>query len=269
MVIRKRFRSLAAISAATTLVVSPLTGASGQGVIRGRVADAANRPVRDASVETQGGRLHTRTDSAGRFEFVRVPVGRHELLVRRIGYAPATTTLNVVKNDTIVVAVILTERAQPLPTVAIEREPERAIPYRLRDFERRRSSGVGHFLTADDLAAERSKPLGDVLVRLPGAQVVRSMTAACLTTSRGAQSIQRTASGYCGGRALGGSNCPVAVFVDGFPEYTGNSDDVYDLNILHADQVAGVEFYAGSSTLPREFAAPRGTCGALVLWTKR
>ena len=269
MVTGGALRSLAAILTVTTLLVSPLKGVSGQGVIRGRVADSANRPVRDASVETAGGYLRARTDSAGRFDLVRVPAGRHDLLVRRFGYAPTTKTVNLTLNDTVDVDIILADRAQSLPAVAIERESEPAVSYRLRDFERRRSSGVGHFLTEKDLAAERSKPLGDALVRLPGAHVVRSMTAACLTTSRGAQSIHRTASGYCGGRSVGDSNCPVAVFVDGFPVYTGNSDEIYDLNVFHANDVAGVEFYAGSSTVPREFAAPRGTCGVLVLWTRR
>jgi len=230
--------------------------------------DAAQKPVWDATVEAVRGTRRARTDSAGRFEFVRVPAGRNDILVRRIGYDPKTISLIVAEGETIHVDIVLTQRAQPLPTVAVEREGERSVPFRLRDFEKRRSSGVGHFLTEADLATERTKPLGEALARLPGAQVIRSMTAACLATSRGSQSFQRMASGYCGGRSIG-ANCPVAVFVDGFPEYTGDSDDMYDLNTFRADDVAGVEFYAGASTVPREFGAPRGTCGVLVLWTKR
>ena len=44
-----------------------------------------------------------------------------------------------------------------------------------KHFERRRSSGVGQFLTAADLAPERSKPLGDVVGRLRSTYVVRSV----------------------------------------------------------------------------------------------
>ena len=269
MIAEDVFRSRVILVAMTAIVASPFGALSGQGVIRGRVIDGAGSPVREASVETAGGTRRARTDSAGRFELVRVPIGRHDILVKRIGYDPKTTTLTVGQGETVDVEIVLTQRAQPLPTVAVEKESERPVPYRLRDFERRRSSGVGHFLTEADLAADRSKPLGDVLVRLPGAQVVRYMTAACLTTSRGAQSFSRTASGHCGGRETGASNCPVAVFVDGFPAYTGDSDDIFDLNTLRAADVAGVEFYAGAGTVPREFGAPRGTCGVLVLWTKR
>src|SRR5687768_2030040 len=268
MVTREAFPGRAVVVVLTTLATAPLSDVSGQGVIRGRVMDAAQKPVWDATVEAVRGTRRARTDSAGRFEFVRVPAGRNDILVRRIGYDPKTISLIVAEGETIHVDIVLTQRAQPLPTVAVERQGERSVPFRLRDFEKRRSSGVGHFLTEADLATERTKPLGEALARLPGAQVIRSMTAACLATSRGSQSFQRMASGYCGGRSIG-ANCPVAVFVDGFPEYTGDSDDMYDLNTFRADDVAGVEFYAGASTVPREFGAPRGTCGVLVLWTKR
>ena len=141
--------------------------------------------------------------------------------------------------------------------------------HRLKDFERRRSGGVGQFLTAADLAPERSKPLGDAVGRLRGTYVVRSGSTACLTTTRGSQSFQHSATGSCGNREVGGANCPVAVFVDGSPWYTGHNDELFDLNSLRTHDIAGLEFYSGAGTLPREFSAPRGTCGALVIWTKR
>ena len=125
----------------------------------------------------------------------------------------------------------------------------------------------GHFLTAEDLLAERSKPMGDVLVRLPGTHVVHSASAACLTRTRGAQSFQAAATGFCGNRYV--EQCPAAVFVNGAPAYSGHSEEIFNLNIFRADEVAGVEYYSGSSTMPREFSAPRGTCGVLVIWTKR
>lgn len=143
------------------------------------------------------------------------------------------------------------------------------MDYRLKDFERRRSSGVGQFLTAADFTSERSQPLGDAVSRLRGVYVVRSASAACLTATRGAQSFQNSATGWCGNQSVGGAYCPVAVYVDGSPSYTGHSDEVFNLNSFRADEVAGIEFYSGAGTTPRELSAPRGTCGALVIWTKR
>lgn len=243
--------------------------AHGQGTVVGRVTDQAQSPVRDAEVEIARIGRQTRTDSAGRFSFQRVPGGQQQIVVRRPGYSPASVQVQVPDQDSVAIQVVLALRAQVLPAVPVEGAATPSVDRRLRDFERRRTSGVGHFLNAGDLMAERSKPLGEVLVRLPGTYLVRSSDAACLTTTRGAQSFNNSASGVCGNQSIGSSNCPVAVFLDGFPAYGGHSEEIFNLNTLRADEVAGVEFYSGSSTIPREFSAPRGTCGVLVLWTKR
>ena len=233
----------------------------------GRVTDQALNPVGNAEVEIAAIRARTRTDSTGRFEFRGVPSGLLRLHVRRLGFAPESVEVRVVDYDAVDVQVRLVRRAQTLPTVPVE--DTQVVDRRLRDFERRRSSGVGQFLTAVDLAPERTKPLGDVVHRLRGTYVVRSATAACLTATRGSQSFQNTASGWCGNQLVGGAYCPVAVFVDGYPSYAGHDEQVFNLNSLRADEVAGIEFYTGAGTMPREFSAPRGTCGALVIWTRR
>ena len=254
------------VSSAVLLVALATRDVGAQGSVIGHVTDQALSPIADAEVAIRAINARTRTDSAGRFHFRGVPPGIRRIDVRRLGFAPAFIEVEVPERDSVVVQVRLARRAQLLPAVPVE---DSAVDYRLRDFERRRSSGVGQFLTAADLAPERSKPLGDAVSRLRGTYVVRSANTACLTTSRGSQSFQESATGWCGNRAVGGANCPVAVFVDGFPSYTGHSDELFDLNSLRANEIAGVEFYSGAGTTPREFSAPRGTCGALVIWTKR
>jgi hypothetical protein len=231
----------------------------------GRVTDQALSPISDAEVAISGLKARMRTDSTGRFRFRGVPPGLRRVNVRRLGFAPASIEVQVPEHDSVVVHLRLVQRAQLLPAVPVERS---VVDYRLKDFERRRSSGVGQFLTAADLAPERSKPLGDAVGRLHGTYVVRSASAACLTATRGAQSFQNSATGWCGNQAVGGAYCPVAVFMDGYPSYAGHTEEVFNLNSLRADEVAGIEFYSGAGTLPREFSAPRGTCGALVIWTK-
>ena len=241
-----------------------------QGTVVGRVTDRAQSPIRDAVVDISRIGMQTRTDSVGRFVLRGVPAGTQLVTVRRIGYAAASVEVRVVNEDTVTIHVLLEQRAQLLPAVPVEGAAPSFVVPRLRDFERRRTSGVGHFLTADDLLPERSRPLGDVLVRLPGTYMVRSSTAACLTSTRGAQSFRNSATGFCGNQSVGGQYCAVAVFLDGFPSYSGHdTEEIFNLNALRADEVAGVEFYSGSATMPREFSAPRGTCGVLVIWTKR
>jgi hypothetical protein len=255
-----------ALSAALLLAVQATRGAQAQSYVMGRVTDHVLSPIGDAEVEISGVKARTRTDSTGHFRFRGVPPGLRRINVRRLGFAPAFIDVQVPEHDSVVVHIRLVQRAQLLPAVPVERS---VVDYRLKDFERRRSSGVGQFLTAADLTPERSKPLGDVVGRLRGTYVVRSASAACLTATRGAQSFRNSATGWCGTQEVGGAYCPVAVFVDGYPSYTGHSEEVFNLNSLRANEVAGIELYAGAGTMPREFSAPRGTCGALVIWTKR
>lgn len=239
-----------------------------QGTVLGLVTDQTQTPVRDAEVTISKTGVRARTDSAGRFDLRGVQAGPQRVDVRRIGYAPTSVGVRIRNGDTVAIHVLLTSRAQMLPQVPVEGITPPLVPYRLSGFERRRTSGVGHFLTAANLASERYRPMGDVLTRLPGVFVVQSSTAACLATTRGAQSFQNSAAGWCGNKAVGGHYCPAAVFLDGVSVYGGYSEEIFNLNALRADQVAGVEFYSGPATMPREFSAPRGTCGVLVIWTK-
>lgn len=270
--VRRRIRSssLAPFALVTALLLASQAGnGRAQGAVTGRVTDQASNPVSNAEVMISEIRARTRTDSTGRFELRGIPSGLMRIHVRRLGFAPESTEVRVIDHEVVDIHVRLVRRAQVLPEVPVEDTQPSVVDPRLRDFERRRSSGVGQFLTGKDLAAERSRPLGDVVVRLRGTYVVRSATAACLTATRGSQSFQNTASGWCGSQWVAGSYCPVAVFVDGYPSYSGDGDEVFNLNTMHADEVAGIEYYVGAGTMPREFSAPRGTCGALVIWTKR
>jgi hypothetical protein len=166
-----------------------------QGSIIGRVTDEALSPIGDAELVVRSLNAGTRTDSTGRFHFRGLPPGIRRIDVRRLGFVPASIEVQVPTRDSIVVHVRLRRRAQLLPAVPIE---DSAVDYRLKDFERRRSSGVGQFLTAAELAPERSKPLGDAVGRLRGTYVVRSGSTACLTTTRGSQSFQHSATGRAG-----------------------------------------------------------------------
>lgn len=246
--------------------VLSVQSAAAQGAIVGRVTDATQRPVPGAEVEATPRGIRSRTDSTGHFRLPGLSPGDYRISLRRLGFKPASVDVRLVSIDSLVVHVVLEEIAQPLPEMPVEAS---AVPARLRGFELRRTSGVGHFLTAKDLAPERSKLMGDVLVRLPGTYMVRSSGSACLTTTRGAQSFSNSATGYCGNGQIGGHYCPVAVFIDGFPLYSGHdSEEQFNLNGIRADEVAAVEFYSGAGTIPREFGAPRGTCGVLVIWMK-
>jgi TonB-dependent SusC/RagA subfamily outer membrane receptor len=66
------------------------------GTVRGRVVDAAGgRGIADAQVTIEGTRLGGVSGANGDFTIVSVPTGPRNVLVRRIGYAPASKLVSV------------------------------------------------------------------------------------------------------------------------------------------------------------------------------
>ncbi len=70
-----------------------------QGVLVGTLVDSASgRSVHPGRVDLVDARLFAFTDSLGRFVLPQVPVGRHLVLARGIGYVPAQKAFEVVKD---------------------------------------------------------------------------------------------------------------------------------------------------------------------------
>jgi hypothetical protein len=63
--------------------------------IGGRVLDGGGRGVADALVDILDAGLRTRSDSEGRYSFVRIPIGAHTIRVVATGFQPKTQPLTV------------------------------------------------------------------------------------------------------------------------------------------------------------------------------
>ena len=182
------------------------------------------------------------------------------------------------------------EKPQPLPTVPVTAEAELVRSAKLREFERRRSNGIGRFLTEADLANDQNRQLSDVLRKLPGITFARAKSmpgvsplAIFAVSSRGSATLTHVS-------PIFGKNCPIAIYLDGVPVYRGLDrsaatpafggtpappqapgqlgEPPYDINSIMTNHIAAIEFYAGPATMPPELNATQGTCGALVIWTK-
>ncbi len=181
------------------------------------------------------------------------------------------------------------EKPQPLPTVPVTAEAELVRSAKLREFDRRRSNGIGRFLTEADLEKDQYRKLSDVLRKLPGIHMVRSKgtrgaspLAEYAVSSRGSATIEHVSPTF-------GKNCPVAIWLDGVAVYRGLDRGVdpafgarsgappqtvrldeppFDINSIMTNHVAAIEFYSGPATMPAELNVTQGTCGALVIWTK-
>ncbi len=171
------------------------------------------------------------------------------------------------------------EKPQPLPTVPVTASAEMVRSAKLREFDRRRSNGIGRFLTEADLENDQHRQLSDVLRKLPGMVMVRRRSAVFVVSSRGSATIEHLS-------AVFGRNCPVAIWLDGVPVYRGLDRGVsggdpafgskappqaagrideppFDINSIMTNHVAAIEFYAGPATMPPELNATQGRVGRL------
>ena len=63
--------------------------------LTGRVADAVGVAIVNAEVLVARTTIHAETASDGRFELPRIPAGPVEVVVRRLGFSPATIALEL------------------------------------------------------------------------------------------------------------------------------------------------------------------------------
>ena len=236
-----RFVALFASLLALSLVSPAGAHAQSRGAIAGTVTDGnTGLPVRDATIAVRGRRNPGTTDSAGRFLVGDLPPGTLIVQVRAVGFGSASRIVEVAAGQTATMDVELAT-AQQLGEVVVEGHQPR-MSSRLRDFEERRKSGRGQYLTRDDLLKSNASTLTDVLRRLRGVQ----------TTCQG------------GGCFVSFARSPIGCL----PQYVvdGRPQPEFGPGTALGD-IYGVEVYAGSSETPAEFVG-EGGCGTIVIWTR-
>lgn len=261
---------------------------AGTVVIAGVVQDAAHRPLLGAEARI-GQRRVALSDSTGRFVLRGVPAGPAELVVRRIGYVPATVRIAPsgarVRLDLVVE---LADSPVRLDAVVVEGKAyDRGLWN--AGFYKRQAVGYGKYYDPDYMA------------HYGGADVA--------TLARESPRVQVEKYGphyYAYGR-IAGEACRLNVFVDGnFRREAMSGGSAMDKGVgldelVPKEDVYAVEVYPTVNSLPVEFvrigpraggsvrAVPRipsrgmgprpkrpgeedtnndAACGAIVIWTK-
>ncbi|MCE9601997.1 MAG: TonB-dependent receptor [Gemmatimonadetes bacterium] len=225
----------------------------GTALLLGRVTvDSTRQLVAGAEVLIPSLSLRAITDSLGRFRIEGVFPGRRGLRVNRLGYAPLRTAVEFSSGDTVEMEIGLTPSAEEM--AAIEIVARQNASRTMLDFERRRASGTGVYLTADDIQRRHRGRLAEALRTMGGVNI--------LTGSTGGTYL-------VGARADRASTCFTAVMLDGSWAYDGDRYQApFDVNSIRPDDVAAVEYYRGLSNTPVELQGIRNSCGVLVIWTK-
>lgn len=236
-------------AAAITLMAIPLASAvvaqQETAAIMGRVVDARSlAPIRGAVIVVTA-RPPMPVDTTGHFAQVGLGPGAHRLEARAVGYTIGSWIIILAEGDTLSDVVFgLEPSAYELPAVTTTAEAVSA-DRGIREFERRRASGVGVFIGPQELERERPTTLSDILRSIPGVTTVCERNVGCyirmLRAPRG---------------------CRAEVFMDGFPATLSTPPNTAARDIL------AVEVYRSLSETPSEFLRMDNTCGVVAIWTR-
>ena len=216
-------------------------------VLMGHVVDSAGLGLSGAEITlVKSGKFRTITGDSGAFRIAGLPAGTDVFNVRRIGYESASFTAVLKPGRTHRANFPLTASAQPLPTVTVADTATQT--HWLDQFDRRRSSNRGTFITREQITHAGARSGTDIVRTVPGVRLVP------MRRGIGYQVVMN--------RGSGARQCLPSMFVHGMP-YSGTLDD------FTADDIEALEVYVGVSEIPPELdKIGRGVCGAIVIWTR-
>lgn len=213
------------------------------GVIDGVVTDTNLVRLSDATVSILGSKIRVSTGDNGRFRITGLRSGNYILTVHRIGYVAIAVATTVVPGDTLRPSFELQRITTELDTMIVTAKSAVA---RMTEFESRRKTGIGYFLSADDIERKVSIGLGDVIREIPTVDIdTRGMFSQVAINKRS-------------------GGCMFQIYLDGLPMPTPT-----DLQVLpRPQQIAGIEVYSGPATVPLQYKFGRANCGVMLIWTK-
>ena len=224
------------------------------GTIDGIVSDTNLVPLHAAFVSILGTPIRVGTGPNGRFRILRVPAGEYLLVVKRVGYRPVSSVVDVAASDTLRVSYTL-DQAPAVTTLGPVVVSEPSNSERLAGFDSRRKLGVGEFLTLDQINKANTVYTTELMRKFISVNVSPSHTSAI--TEYFPLSARE------GGNPSMGA-CPMQVYLDQVPLPTP-----FNLDLLPTPKdLYGIEVYSGASTIPPQFAGPNRGCGVILVWTK-
>lgn len=220
---------------------------TGDGRLTGVVtAVAGGRAIPGAYVSIRDG-PETRANARGEWTLVGVPLGTRVLEVRAVGYYPERVGVDVVADAGPVRTALFTMRAV-LDTVTVVAS---RVSRGMQGFEQRRRSGVGRYITSEEIVRRRPIQTSNLFSTVPGVFLERGTLGDTRIRMRG----------------MFADRCAPSVYVDGHYMSTLSADDIDSW--IRPDEIAGIEIYRGAGT-PPEFSIglTQQYCGSIVIWTR-
>ncbi len=244
-----------------------------RGAIVGVIVDDSSRaPLAQVEVYIAAAGRFTRTDSSGRFIFGDLPKGTYDLRARRLGYEPLTKSLALTPADTVEYELGMVAAPQLITQVDV-RAPSDLTDPKLADIERKKRSGIGRYLSREDIQKYDDRMLSDILMRLMSLRLIRGNRSdmVWVASSRGsggggngATLTQEDQRNGADPRA-----CYSAIYIDRGAVYQGRYGEMlFNINRVPTSVVESIEWYSSPMELPIEYNTFGPTCGALVIKTR-
>ena len=221
------------------------------GGVAGRVSDSAGARLANVAIVIAAGAEsapQATSDDSGSFRLRDVDPGRVRVIARRLGYEPETLTVIVSAGVDATANFLLL--AVPVQLVGQDVNAD-ASRGKMGPFNKRKSRGVGAFVTRAEIERRQPSSISELLRYLPGVGVAQRMAG----EPQPVRMIRSASSSMQ-------STCVVQIYVDGHPYPNGNVDDFEPMAI------EGIEVYRSASEIPADFRTQDATCGVIALWTR-
>lgn len=231
------------------------------GAIEGYVGDLENRGLPGVQVVVlDAPRRTARTIAYGAYHIDSLTPGVHLLRFRRLGVAPLTVSVTVRPNEFTSVDVRMETLPQTLPVVTVVTTGGEYLQMP-RELAQRIKTGLGHYVTYDDIERRRASRTSDLLTGIAGVQVDGR---GHVSSTRGITALLQGAGS--GKRSVVAPGCGegMAIYIDGSRVGVGSQDTPLDL--VAPSDILAIEVYRS----PVEMSAtlPHSPCGAIFVWTK-
>ena len=240
----------------------PAQRAAGQdertAVVFGTVRNANQVPLQGAEVNIVGTSSRAVTNDSGEFKLEGVRGGRFKVVARRLGFQAAEATIRVAEGERKEVRFLLDGIPEMLDSVVVVGTQSTG---RMADFWRRRTIGVGAFITRAEIDRRRPSRPSLLLMSLSGVTVSGS-------DALGQPNIQMgrsgTASATRNRTQMLAADCQIAYYVDGMQTSRGS----FHIDDLPPQDIEAIEVFRGPSEIPARFRAIDTGCGLIVIWTR-
>jgi carboxypeptidase family protein/TonB-dependent receptor-like protein len=211
--------------------------------LNGIVVDQKQTPIVSAelTISRDGQSLMVlRTAEEGTFSFAGPGRGTIQVVVRRLGYKAHTTTVDLDRRtDAELLRIVLEAVPSEVAPVVVSSDGGRLDLF----YQHRKENPFGRFIDREQIEQSRVRMTSDLFRTVPGASLRPSRRYGNLIRLRG---------------------CQPQVWIDRVPIRDVELDEV-----TTPEEIAGIEIYSSSSSVPAQFMDRGGRgCGAIVVWTR-